>query len=139
MENIKRINNGIEEQFNPNLNNWVAPMVVTVPYNKYGAQEPCFEGVSGVFGALFQKIGVGVNEFLIQGRNPNNDGYDWLHFDGTYHWTKHSGTSSERPTTQDGIKVGFCYFDTDLKKPIWWSGDTSEGKSGWVDATGTPV
>lgn len=41
-----------------------------------------------------------------------------------------SGTTAERPT---GINAGFQYFDTDLTKPIWYSG------SGWVDATGTTV
>lgn len=41
-----------------------------------------------------------------------------------------SGTTENRPTWQ---VVGMQYFDTTLKKPIWWSG------SNWVDATGVNV
>ena len=47
-----------------------------------------------------------------------------------------SGTSGQRPVTPP---VGFCYIDTSLGKPIWWTGDTSGGKSGWIDATGASV
>lgn len=56
--------------------------------------------------------------------------------------SKRSGTTAERPninstdTTQKTNFIGFCYIDTDLGKPIFWTGDTSDGKSGWVDATG---
>lgn len=39
-------------------------------------------------------------------------------------------SGESRPTTN---KVGYCYFDTNLKKPIWWSGTE------WVDANGTTV
>lgn len=41
-----------------------------------------------------------------------------------------SGTTANRPTWQT---TGMQYFDTTLRKPVWWSGTT------WVDATGTTV
>lgn len=51
----------------------------------------------------------------------------------------HIGSTSERPpfngqfnTVRNSIS-GFQYFDTTLKKPIWWNGTE------WVDATGTQV
>jgi hypothetical protein len=44
------------------------------------------------------------------------------------------GTTAARPL---GVNTtghrGFCYFDTTLGKPIWWSG------TAWVDATGASV
>lgn len=54
---------------------------------------------------------------------------------------KTSGTSLERPTGLGASDVGAQYFEnTDgVCKPIYWTNDTSDGKSGWVDATGTPV
>lgn len=138
MENQKRIIDGNEEQFNLVLNKWVAPMVVTAPYEKYGASQPYGSGVSGVFGALFQKRDTGVNEFLIQGRNPANDGFEWLHPDCTAHWVKYSGTTSQRPTWNSGIKIGFYYFDTDLGKPVWVKSINGNIVT-WVDATGATV
>ncbi len=41
-----------------------------------------------------------------------------------------AGTTEERPTN---VIIGFCYFDTTLNKPIWWTG------TAWVDATGQTV
>lgn len=46
-----------------------------------------------------------------------------------------SGTTANRPVL-GAYNIGLCYFDTDLGKPIWWSGDTKGDKSGWVDANG---
>ena len=49
---------------------------------------------------------------------------------------KRKGTTSERP---DGsiLPIGFVYIDETLgNKPIYWTGDTSSGKSGWVDSAG---
>lgn len=40
------------------------------------------------------------------------------------------GESINRPLN---IDIGFQYFDTTLKKPIWWTG------TGWVDSTGASV
>ena len=42
-----------------------------------------------------------------------------------------NGITSLRPSSN--IEVGFCYFDTTLNKPIWWTGTK------WVDATGADV
>ena len=42
-----------------------------------------------------------------------------------------SGASSNRPTTN--LFVGYQYYDTDLKKTIWYSG------TDWCDAVGTTV
>lgn len=41
-----------------------------------------------------------------------------------------SGLTSNRPVN---ILAGFLYFDTNLNKPIWWTGKK------WVDATGADV
>ncbi|WCL69480.1 hypothetical protein MWLp12_2119 [Lactiplantibacillus plantarum] len=41
-----------------------------------------------------------------------------------------TGDTASRPT---GISAGYQYFDTSLKKPIWYTGKN------WVDATGTTV
>ena len=41
-----------------------------------------------------------------------------------------AGATASRPA---GMPVGYMYFDTDLTKPVWYSG------SGWVDATGSPA
>lgn len=41
-----------------------------------------------------------------------------------------SGTTAQRPTSPT---VGFCYFDTNLQKPIWWKG------ASWADATNATV
>lgn len=42
------------------------------------------------------------------------------------------GTTEDRPSLYNS-NVGVLYFDTTLKKPIWWDG------SKWVDATGASV
>lgn len=44
-----------------------------------------------------------------------------------------SGDSSSRPTSSGYRPQGFCYFDTTLGKPIWWTGTK------WIDATGADV
>ena len=46
------------------------------------------------------------------------------------------GPSRERPTTLTSKDEGFEYFDTTLHKPVYWTGDTSIGDNGWVDALG---
>ena len=40
------------------------------------------------------------------------------------------GDTDNRPTN---INQGYCYYDTTLQKPIWWTGVR------WVDATGAAV
>ena len=42
-----------------------------------------------------------------------------------------TGTSAQRPSYKT---KGYCYFDTDLNKPIWYVSGTT-----WVDATGAVV
>ena len=34
------------------------------------------------------------------------------------------------------LTPGFRFFDTNLNKPIFWTGDTSKGDNGWVDSNG---
>lgn len=46
---------------------------------------------------------------------------------------KRRGPSSDRPTNLFDAHYGVMFFDTTLKKPIWWNG------SKWVDATGAQV
>lgn len=49
----------------------------------------------------------------------------------TYVQVVRSGDSAHRPSYK---KKGYCYFDTDLNKPIWYVSGTQ-----WVDATGATV
>jgi hypothetical protein len=50
-----------------------------------------------------------------------------------------SGTSTFRTQANSltswltAADAGYCYFDTTLGKPVWWTG------SAWLDATGAPV
>ena len=63
-----------------------------------------------------------------------NTDWQWREIDGCVVGTPRSGTKTERPTVGNhAIKAGFVYFDTDLNKPIWWTGTQ------WVDATGAKV
>ena len=43
------------------------------------------------------------------------------------------GTTSQRPTKH---YIGYKFFDETLSKPIFWTGDTTKGDNGWVDANG---
>ena len=43
--------------------------------------------------------------------------------------------STIRPDTS-GLRIGYCFFDTVLNKPIYWTGDITKGDKGWVDALG---
>lgn len=52
-----------------------------------------------------------------------------INVDGGSGNNKHAGSTEERPVK--GMLTGFCYFDTDLGKPLWWNGE------GWVDANGS--
>lgn len=60
-----------------------------------------------------------------------SDKYKVSHKDFVIYQNDVSGTTAERPSSV--FKVGYQYFDTTLKKPIWYSG------TGWVDSTGTAV
>lgn len=46
--------------------------------------------------------------------------------------TSGQGTTAQRPILFSNLE-GYLYYDTTLKKPIWWNGTT------WVDATGATV
>ena len=80
---------------------------------------------------------------------PNADSPGWLRFNedtkklevstGVGSWVTANGdivdgpyvsNSGNRPTSPN---EGFQYFDTTIKKPIWWTGEK------WVDATGAQV
>lgn len=62
------------------------------------------------------------------------DGNYWKHIP-LYRVDRFVGATSERPTNVSSSSVfnGTPYFDTDLKKPIWWNG------TNWIDATGATV
>ena len=47
-----------------------------------------------------------------------------------------SGESADRPNTLTASDKGFQFYDETEHKPIYWTNDTSNGKSGWVDAMG---
>lgn len=46
---------------------------------------------------------------------------------------KDKGTTAERPEFTGNFYAGFVYYDTTIKKPIWWGG------SNWLDANGQTV
>lgn len=86
--------------------NWIGEVAFSEVSNKMGyMKQTNREGIDGVTG------------FVDYNGNPIN--------------TLDYGATGSRPTSLN--KVGTCYFDTTLGKPIWWTG------SGWVDATGTSV
>lgn len=61
------------------------------------------------------------------------DGYSWRYPDGVPVVKKH-GPTSDRPSLDgNSYNIGFMYFDTDLRKPIFWTGTK------WVDAIGADV
>lgn len=35
------------------------------------------------------------------------------------------------------ITPGFCFFDSTINKPIYWTGNPAQGDNGWVDANGS--
>ena len=57
------------------------------------------------------------------------DGVNWFTANGE-NYSDIRGNTESRPTN---INQGYCYYDTTLNKPIWWTG------SKWIDATGTNV
>lgn len=59
------------------------------------------------------------------------NGEKWVDGIGNAVGLQKKGITSERPI--EGMIVGFCYIDTTLNKPIWWTG------TNWVDATGATV
>lgn len=58
-------------------------------------------------------------------------GDNWICADGAREGIVRNGTTEKRPI--NGIYIGFCYYDSTLKKPIWWTGTK------WIDATGADV
>lgn len=56
--------------------------------------------------------------------------------DDVFLYGYNKGASNERPTYLTREDEGFEYFDTTLHKPIYWTGNTTIGDNGWVDATG---
>ena len=43
------------------------------------------------------------------------------------------GISYRRPTFATGTNIGYCIYDKDLKKPLWWNG------TNWVNGVGTSI
>lgn len=108
------------------------------------------EGIVGGFVLIVIRYGWQKNS-VIQIIFPNSDGVmftrkkvstvlgPWFKSYFARENYKTSGTTSQRVIPAEGGSrsvVGEQYFDITLGKPIWWTGDTSDGKSGWVDATG---
>lgn len=48
------------------------------------------------------------------------------------------GTYANKPAfvNNEKVVIGYMYFATDINKPIFWTGNTSVGDNGWVDANG---
>ncbi|MBR5573728.1 MAG: hypothetical protein IKW35_04455 [Paludibacteraceae bacterium] len=60
--------------------------------------------------------------------------WQWREIDGCLPGVPRVGRYQDRPTAEYyKISAGFCYFDVNNNKPIWWTG------SKWVDATGAEV
>lgn len=75
-----------------------------------------------------------------------SDGNVWrkggTYTSGVYNITSRiSNYSSTRPELKRASDRGICIFNSDsnVMKPIWWTGDTTGGKSGWVNADGEDV
>lgn len=68
-------------------------------------------------------------------KNENYMLGEWWQYDGLSADAKRQGTTEERPTEslQNFPVQNFCYLDTTLNKPIWWTGTR------WIDATGAVV
>lgn len=43
------------------------------------------------------------------------------------------GKSYRRPTFTSGTNIGYCIYDEDLKKPLWWNG------TNWVNGVGASI
>lgn len=98
--------------------------------------------LKGDYRGVFEFVGAGkvigyptTTDPSIISINTNNTIIKGVCVDGTtgFELNKLCNESSKRPTN---LLPGNIYFDITLNKPIWWTGDTSGGKSGWVDATG---
>lgn len=65
--------------------------------------------------------------------NPFNDETDGrLVANQLNTWNRTAGPRDERPG-RNQARIGEIYFDTDLKRPVWWDGST------WVNANGDSV
>lgn len=101
--------------------------------------EPFVSGNTKDTGALY--FDTSIYQPIVFCGNINKGENGWLDMFG-FTPAKHNGTTAERPTNLrfSGYQKdqGFCYFDTDLGKPIYAKG-TSGGSIIWVDATGATV
>jgi len=115
----------------------------TVDPNITGSQDirPTNDGNSGSdcvtvvsIDALHKKLGLAKigDTITVHGRKRDYAVIDTSNGDYIeYNMSITKGITSNRPTTN--LIIGYQYFDTTLKKPIWYSG------TGWVDSTGTTV
>ena len=115
----------------------------TVDPNINGSQDirPTNDGNSGSdcvtvvsIDALHKKLGLAKigDTITVHGRKRDYAVIDTSNGDYIeYNMSITKGITSNRPTTN--LIIGYQYFDTTLKKPIWYSG------TGWVDSTGTTV
>ena len=58
------------------------------------------------------------------------DGFRWVRYG---YGLRRVGETKNRPTILKDTDAGYTYYDTDINKPIYWTG------SKWVDATGADV
>ena len=81
---------------------------------------------------IFNVVTAGANDGMNINNIINNTSIQTIrsNYDNFTPVLKNGGITSRRPTN---VGAGFQYFDTTLKKPIWWNG------TDWVDATGTVV
>lgn len=76
----------------------------------------------------------------------DNGTQQWVDADGNYYNSSKADSTAGRPnsrttsgsTTIINFTVGYMYYDTDLKKPIWFAGRDGDNDV-WKDATGATV
>lgn len=70
---------------------------------------------------------------LVHPHDTNGRVFELVDKDGEPVYIINKGTTAERPTGLSSIHAGLQYYDTDLKRPIWWNGEA------WTDANGVPL
>ena len=81
-------------------------------------------------GSLYSRQDVSAQGIALWSKQTGTSNAGWLRVA-----LQDGGTTAQRPAMAGyGVGArGYCYFDTTLNKPIWWS------SSAWVDATGAAV
>ena len=90
-----------------------------------------FKSVSNVTKSISQIPLLPGDKNIFNGCRFYKDYIEYIMIDSIFYTTL--GNTNSRPNINNNKLIGFQYFDTDIKKPIYWNGTK------WVDATGTEV